>query len=81
MVERTMSTSFRGKVTQIAGDLVQIWDARSGHSIFIDRDHIDGGEDLRLNDEVAVHGEEERRRALRLSGPVPQASIQSAAAH
>ena len=75
-----MPTSFRGKVTQIAGDLVQIWDSRSGHSIFIDRDHIEGGEQLRLNDEVAVHGEDERRRALRVSGPVPRASTQSAAA-
>jgi len=75
-----MSTSFRGKVTQIAGDLVQIWDARSGHSIFIDRAHIEGGEELRLNDEIAVYGEDERRRALRLSGPVPHASTQSAAA-
>jgi hypothetical protein len=75
-----MSTSFRGKVTQIAGDLVQVWDARFGHSIFIDRRHIEGGEELRLNDDVAVHGEEERRRALRLSGPMPQVSTQSAAA-
>jgi hypothetical protein len=76
-----MSTSFRGKVTQIAGDLVQIWDARSGHSIFIDRGQIEGGDELRLNDEVAVHGEDERRRALRVSGPVPPAAIQSAAAN
>ena len=76
-----MSTSFRGKVTQIAGDLVQIWDARSGHSIFIDRGQIEGGDELRLNDEVAVHGEDERRRALRVSGRVPPAAIQSAAAN
>jgi hypothetical protein len=76
-----MSSSFRGKVTQIAGDLVQIWDARSGHSIFIDRRHIQGGDELRLNDEVSVHGEEERRRALRVSGPVPHASTERAAAN
>ncbi|MFP4271387.1 MAG: hypothetical protein ACLFTL_12580 [Alphaproteobacteria bacterium] len=75
-----MSTSFRGKVTQIAGDLVQVWDARSGHSIFIDRGHIEGGEELRLNDEVAVRGEDEHRRGLRLSGSAAHASAQSAAA-
>jgi len=36
-----MASTFRGKVTQIAGDLVQIWDAASGHSVFIDRRHIE----------------------------------------
>jgi hypothetical protein len=76
-----MTTSFRGKVTQIAGDLVQIWDARSGHSLFIDRRHIEGGDELRLNDEVAVHGDEVRRRALRVTGPVPAAGTENAAAN
>jgi hypothetical protein len=76
-----MPSSFRGKVTQIAGDLVQIWDARSGHSIFIDRGHIDGGDELRLNDEVAVHGDEDRRRALRLTGPMAAGSTATAAAN
>lgn len=75
-----MSTSFRGRITMIAGDLVQVWDARSGHSIFIDRRQIDGGDGLRLNDEVAVSGEETRRRAVRVTGPLSQAATPSAAA-
>ncbi len=74
-----MVSSFRGKVTQIAGDLVQIWDARSGHSIFIDRARIEGGEELRLNDEVAVHGDEARRRARRMTGPVAHSATAAAA--
>jgi hypothetical protein len=75
-----MATSFRGKVTQIAGDLVQIWDARSGHSIFIDRGRIEGGEELRLNDEVAVQGEDTRRQARRMTGPVAHPRSATAAA-
>jgi hypothetical protein len=75
-----MSTSFRGRVTLIAGELVQLWDARTGHSVFIDRRQIDGGEGLRLNDEVAVSGEESRRRAVRVTGPLSQAATPSAAA-
>lgn len=75
-----MATSFRGKVTQIAGDLVQVWDARSGHSVFLDRSRIDGGDDLRLNDEVAVSGEGDRRRAVRVTGPLPASATQTAAA-
>ncbi len=75
-----MATSFRGKVTQIAGDLVQVWDAGSGHSVFLDRDRIEGGDDLRLNDEVAVSGDGDRRRAVRVTGPAPASSTQTAAA-
>jgi len=75
-----MASTFRGKVTQIAGDLVQIWDAASGHSVFIDRRHIEGGEALRLNDDVGVFGDEQRRQALRVSGPAPQGGSGLAAA-
>lgn len=65
-----MSTSFRGRVSQIAGELVQVWDVRSGHSVFLQRTRIQGGDDLRLNDELLVEGDEGRRRARRLSGAV-----------
>lgn len=75
-----MSTSFRGRVSQIAGELVQVWDSRSGHSVFLQRAQIHGGEDLRLNDELLVEGDEGQRRARRLSGAIETPYLADAAA-
>ncbi len=63
-----MSTTFRGRVSQIAGDLVQVWDAASGHSVYLPRGAIRGGDHLRLNDEVIVEGDGSRRTGHLLAG-------------
>lgn len=73
-----MSASFRGRITQIAGDLVQIWDARSGHAAYLQRDEIVGGADLRLNDEVVVEGDERERRGRCVSGTVADRKLANA---
>ncbi|MEO1089221.1 MAG: hypothetical protein AAFX81_01205 [Pseudomonadota bacterium] len=64
-----MSTSFQGRVTQIVGDFVQIWDAASGHSLFLERDQIVDGEAVRLGDMVVVGGDEGHRHARRVPRP------------
>jgi hypothetical protein len=75
-----MATSFRGRISQIVGDLVQVWDVASAHSAYLRREQITGGDDLRLNDEILVEGDEATRRARRLSvGAAGSAEAQATA--
>lgn len=64
-------TSFEGRATSIMGDLVQILDGRSGHSLFLSRQQIDGHADLALDDRVWIEGETSRRRGRRIAGTAP----------
>ncbi len=76
-----MSMSVRGRVSQIAGELIQVWDIKTGHSIYLDVAQIVGGDELRLNDEVLVEGDETRRRGRRLSGEPTSPALPDAAAN
>lgn len=62
-----MSTRFQGRISQIAGDLVQVWDVASGHSLYLERTQIEHGDEIRLNDEVLVEGDGSHRHARRLT--------------
>ncbi|TVQ34472.1 MAG: hypothetical protein EA356_10340 [Geminicoccaceae bacterium] len=59
-------SSFEGRAIQIIGNVVQITDDVSGHSIFIPLSEIAGGQELRLWDRVRIEGSEACRRGRRL---------------
>lgn len=62
-----MPTRLQGRISQIAGDVVQVWDVASGHSLYLERDQIERGDDIRLNDEVLVEGDGSHRHARRVT--------------
>jgi hypothetical protein len=67
-------SSFEGRATQIIGDMVQIADDISGHSVFLPLRAIVGGLQLRLRDRVLIEGPEAERRGRRLTRELPAPS-------
>ncbi len=63
--------SFEGRAIQIVGNIVQIADDVTGHSVFLSLADIVDGQSLRLRDRVLIEGRDTARRGRRLAVPLP----------